>query len=501
MLSALFLLTEVCLAKVIIDGVEYAPVSSVSAAKIGIVITTHNRHDVLKRSLEHHLQHLPTGAVVFVVDDGSAAPVSVDDSRVTVVRNERSMGIVYSKNRSLSLLMDAGCDHLFLWDDDAYPLTNDWHVQYVESGEAHLAYQFLDLAGPRKLKDIAVIHRDSKHVAYTGQRGVMLYYKRHAIDKVGGFDSIYGRGMYEHSDLAMRIYQSGLNSWAFADVVGSNELIHSMDEHEEVERSVAMGDRQALVDRNVKVHNARRDNGYSGYAPYDVKPNVVLTSFLTCHPDPQRGIRMEAKASMLSEWSSSIKGAAAIVLADELDENPPYASRVKVDSLEGNVYFIRWLHVYNWLRSNPSVGKVFVTDGTDVVMLREPWEHMTSGSLYVGSEAKTLDDAWITSNHAASHLKAFLEANKGKTMLNAGIVGGDREDVMAFAHDIIKDYYFTISRRFWKTEPQGNEVGDMATFNYVAYTKWANKIMTGPLVHTVFKTEGVGKEYAWFRHK
>jgi hypothetical protein len=47
-----------------------------------------------------------------------------------------------------------------------------------------------------------VLYRDDKHVAYTGQRGVMLYYHRSAIEKVGGFDPVYGRGMYEHSDLA-----------------------------------------------------------------------------------------------------------------------------------------------------------------------------------------------------------------------------------------------------------------------------------------------------------
>jgi hypothetical protein len=55
---------------------------------------------------------------------------------------------------------------------------------------------------------------------------------------VGGFDPVYGRGMYEHSDLALRIHNAGLTTWAYADVVGSEKLIHSLDEHEAVERSV-----------------------------------------------------------------------------------------------------------------------------------------------------------------------------------------------------------------------------------------------------------------------
>lgn len=58
----------------------------------------------------------------------------------------------------------------------------------------------------------------------------MLYYHRSAIEKVGGFDTVYGRGMYERPDLALRIHNAGLTTWAFADVVGSEKLIYSLDE-------------------------------------------------------------------------------------------------------------------------------------------------------------------------------------------------------------------------------------------------------------------------------
>ncbi|GAL39585.1 hypothetical protein FOT46_04585 [Citrobacter freundii] len=46
--------------QVTIDGVPYAPTCN-SVARIGIAITTHNRADVLKRSLEQHMNHLPIG--------------------------------------------------------------------------------------------------------------------------------------------------------------------------------------------------------------------------------------------------------------------------------------------------------------------------------------------------------------------------------------------------------------------------------------------------------
>jgi hypothetical protein len=160
---------------------------------------------------------------------------------VQLLRHETSLGIVASKNASLSALMDAGCEHLFygMMMPGPSPITG---ICLHRITEPHLAYQFLDLAGRNKLNDMAVLYRDDKHVAYTGQRGVMLYYHRSAIEKVGGFDPVYGRGMYEHSDLALRIHNAGLTTWAYADVVGSEKLIHSLDEHEAVERSVPKPD-------------------------------------------------------------------------------------------------------------------------------------------------------------------------------------------------------------------------------------------------------------------
>ncbi|HHA1807016.1 TPA: glycosyltransferase family 2 protein, partial [Enterobacter hormaechei subsp. xiangfangensis] len=56
--------------QVTIDGVPFVPACA-SASRIGIAISTHQRADVLKRALEQHMKHLPAGALVVVVDDGS----------------------------------------------------------------------------------------------------------------------------------------------------------------------------------------------------------------------------------------------------------------------------------------------------------------------------------------------------------------------------------------------------------------------------------------------
>lgn len=483
---------------VVIDGIAYAPVTE-RTSNIGIAISTHNRHDVLSRALEHQLKFLPAGALVVVIDDGSNTPVSVP-SGVRVIRRDVSRGIVASKNASLQTLIDTGCEHLFLWDDDAWPVAGGWEQPYIDSPEPHLAYQFQDFATGQKLNDIAVLYRDDKHVAYTGQRGVMLYYHRSVIEKVGGFDPIYQRGMYEHSDLALRIHNAGLTSWAFADVVGSEKLIYSLDEHQAVERSVPKPDREAQVKRNVTIHNERRNSGYTGYAEYRDKRNVVITTLLTSQPDPQRGTKITPSHDLLAKWAASLSGCGRIVLADELETVPADAELFRVPDVKMNVYFRRWLHIWQHLRDHPEYHFVWCTDGTDVEMLQQPWQEMEEGKIYVGSEPKTYADQWAKQSHPEAICQAFIDEHRSDVMLNAGLLGGTRDDVMAIAHGIIRLFYHIESLRFWGKEHSAASVGDMIAFGIVA-NRYLDRLVTGPRVHTVFKSDGIGKEFAWWRHK
>ncbi len=345
-----------------------------------------------------------------------------------------------------------------------------------------------------------MLHADDEHVAYTGQRGVMLYYHRSAIEKVGGFDPVYGRGMYEHSDLALRIHNAGLTTWAYADVVGSASLIHSLDEHEAVERSVPKPDRLALVERNVKVHNDRRDAGFTGYVEYRQQRDVVITTLLTTQLDPQRGTKMAASSDMLARWACSLQQCRRIAIVDELQDAPPDVELYRVPDMKMNVYFRRWLHIWQHLREHPEYRFVWCTDGTDVEMLRSPWAEMEPGKVYVGSEPKTYADAWAKEKHPECIYQDFLVRHRNDVMLNAGLLGGQREDVMSFAHAIVRLFYRIESYRFWKMEKASAAVGDMMAFGIVAKT-FGDRVITGPRVHTVFRTDGIGREYAWWKHK
>lgn len=211
---------------VVINGVTYAPVTSRSS-NIGIAITTHNRHEVLSRALDHHLKYLPAGAMVVVIDDGSAKPVTVPDG-VKLVRHDTARGIASSKNASIEALMSAGCEHLFLFDDDTHAVKEGWWKPYVESDQPHLMYLWGD----------GVIFRDGNITGYQRPKGCMLYVERQVIDRVGGMDPAFGRWGFEHESWSDRIHNAGFTTCRYQDVANSSGLFYAADEKGAVESSV-----------------------------------------------------------------------------------------------------------------------------------------------------------------------------------------------------------------------------------------------------------------------
>lgn len=72
-----------------IDGVMHAPTGDVSVS-IRIATATHNRPEIVKRSVEQHMTYLRTGALVVVVDDGSK-PTAVVPDVVQLLCHETSL--------------------------------------------------------------------------------------------------------------------------------------------------------------------------------------------------------------------------------------------------------------------------------------------------------------------------------------------------------------------------------------------------------------------------
>lgn len=516
---------------VTIDGITYRPVSD-PMPLVGIAVTTTlERKDAYELCLKNIQNHRPKNSRLVLVIDGAdneenrriAESITMPGRGDSIVflNGPQKMGIPAAKNASLANLKD--CDYKFLFDDDAWPVKDGWEIPYIASGENHLSYQFADVSGDRKLGDMRQVYNDGQVTGYTGQRGVMLFYTKEAIDTVGGFDPAYGVGMYEHVDLAMRIYAAGLSLTPFGDVVGSGDLFYSLDENQQVKRTIADNVRQELNRKNADIYTSRvrtfRETGVYpvGYIDYGSESKerrrVYITTIITGDADPQRpGAKFDA--SGVSAWYDSISkndpDADIIILTD----NPHFSGGGKLsghsllsrNTMAGNcsLYFQRWGMINAYLkREGKKYSEVFITDGTDVVLLKKPEiTAADSKTVFVGSEQATLASPWMVKNHQAEDTAKMITENQRDILLNAGIIGGSVEPVRAVISRICNVMHFRIHEAEFSGKAQPEQF-DMGVFNMAVKDAAANgvNVSFGPHVNTVFKSFGIGCESAWFQHK
>jgi len=456
---------------VVINGQSYAPV-----LPVGLAISTHNRQWVLDEALDHYLKHTPDWMPIVVVDDAGTVPAVVP-SRVTLIRQEANKGIAATKNRCISELMRLGVKHLFLSDDDVWPTTDDWWVPYVENAEPHLMMLFKDPGNP---KSPPTVYDDGVLYSFPNPRGCFLYADRSVIDRVGGMRTDFGRWGWEHWEWSSRIYSAGLTSFEFADV--RNNGLYSMDESStdpKFERSVPQAERDAAASGEAMLNEFR---GSTDFVEYRDLPNLVITSFLTKYPDPQRK-NQRPKIEDYAAWRESLKGCHPVVLADHAGDGVTL-----VPTGLKNPYLQRWFSAYRYLRDNPAKW-VWATDGTDVVMLKEPWDLMKPGKLYIGYEPTIVGCPWMLGQNP-SH-RDWVEANRNLTLLNAGVVGGDNATMLSFLHAVMVE----ISR-----SGMANDMGEMSVINKVAYEEFGDRLVTGPSVVTSFKANETNAWSMW-KHK
>lgn len=180
--------------------------------KIGIGITTYRRPQMLAECTRNIAQYTEGVDRCLVIHDDS---------------NEEK-GVAASKNSCIGSLMRMGADHLFLFDDDTWPIAKDWWRPYVESGEQHLSYLFKP---ENWVNDMTLEVAGDKLLAHPFGQGCMLYYTRECIETVGGMRLCFGRWGSEHLEHSHRICNTGLIKHPFQGLVAQEGLIYASDEH------------------------------------------------------------------------------------------------------------------------------------------------------------------------------------------------------------------------------------------------------------------------------
>lgn len=464
--------------------------------KIGIGITAHNRQEELNICLKNMDEWLPDNSIIVVVDDASITPLNTSGifHYNIIHRFDKNVGIARAKNKCLELLQKQGCTDFFLFDEDTYPISDKWWIPYIKSSEPHLMYIFTDFSTSAKLNDTIVIYQDNEKIAYSHARGCMIYLNEICLYNIGGMHPVFGKWGYEHPDLSNRIYNAGLTSFRYMDVIGSNKLIYSGDEHQSVDSTCIGRERITAIQRNKPIYDSRRFS--KEYVSYITGSNTVLTSYFTTIPDPQRGTKWECDINALNPLIDSIKQHSYKVLTDSVTSkaNPNFVHM----PVSINPYFQRWVSYREYLIKNKdNIGFIWCVDATDVIMLNDPFPHMRSDTLYTGDEPGTLNNIWLKAHHKHPTLQNMMTKWRTHPLLNAGILGGHIDIVIDFCGKMI-DYYTQFEEDAKLRRVHGAGLTDMAVFNLVAYGHF--KPVHGRQITTVFKAEQL-QSLAWWKHK
>lgn len=189
------------------------------------ISTTGDEHRLafLQSSAVHWCAALGRGDSLFVTVDGDEAAVerayfAVEDITGSVFRvgqadpefpfptRDGRLGVAVNKNTGLELMMaNTGAEHLFLSDDDTYPLSAD----ALDLHRGFLPHSMVCWGKSR------LASTDQRMASWTWPRGVVLYQTRRTVELVGGMIEAFGPGGHEHVEYSRRIHQSGLTPVEF----------------------------------------------------------------------------------------------------------------------------------------------------------------------------------------------------------------------------------------------------------------------------------------------
>lgn len=436
---------------------------------IAIAISVHNRHETAAKTVSEWRKRLPKGAKIFIVDDGSDTPFEGADFRFEV-----SQGIAGCKNKCLHLCEDA--DYIFLADDDIYPIVDDWHLPYINSGEKHLCLTFNKFSNG-KLNGRIILKTENGINHYKEPCGVLLFLTREVLQAVGGMDETYGKWGFEHLNYSTRIHNQGFTKYPFMDVVNSIDMFYSYDHQQTITRSVDPKIRAQLARTNERKY--RQEIKSKAFIPYKAQKNLVLTCYFTTLIDPQRGNKWPYDPEVLDTLKKSVP--------ENVDFNCICDNHGYVPKHE-NPYMAKWIAFRDYIEVYPEYDNIFMLDGTDTEILVNPFPHIDRSMLYAGDENGTLNNQWLK-NHHPNYL-SFIERNKHKKIYNAGILGGHRDIVLEFLNEMCN------------TIKNDNSLTDMAGFNYTLHELFKDRVISGRKVNTVFKAfDNVNKLGAWIKHK
>ncbi len=203
---------------------------------IGVGVITFNRPELFGLCIGS----IPDVDTLVIVNDGTPYDDTVYPSRVSrLIQHHRPKGVAASKNDALRSLLEAGCRHLFLIEDDVRIVDPGICEAYIRAANAtgilHFNFGYHGPMNKRpngtpdprqtlKVEDGTVVCFN-RHLV-----GAFSYYRSDVLESVGLLDEGF-RNSLDHVEHTYRIIQQGFHPpfrW-FADLDESWRAIEDLD--------------------------------------------------------------------------------------------------------------------------------------------------------------------------------------------------------------------------------------------------------------------------------
>lgn len=196
--------------------------------KIGVGIITYKRPQYFKKIIET----IPFDLIdeIVVINDDPTAEKCRCKQKFTEIINEENFGVGISKNRAMNFLIEKGCEHIFLIEDDVLikdPNVFDVYIRTAKrSGIHHLGYGHVGGALSKQIKGYREYIGGEGIQMYHNPQGSFTYFNSSLIKKLGGYDENY-KNAFEHVDYSYTLIKKGLLPafWWFPDVKNSQDYL------------------------------------------------------------------------------------------------------------------------------------------------------------------------------------------------------------------------------------------------------------------------------------
>jgi len=149
-------------------------------------------------------------------------------------------GVAYSKNENLKALKD--CDYIFLFDDDCFPIHDDWVNFFVETKQKHLLFMNDDIHGVGRTFNGKVYY-------YHNCGGVFMMLTKEVVSKVGAFGN-YGQYGFEHAGYSYRVYKAGFTYEPYQMAEDTDKYLKALDYEGTIKSSVSDEVKKIQIDKN-----------------------------------------------------------------------------------------------------------------------------------------------------------------------------------------------------------------------------------------------------------